>query len=198
MARYRSQPSSPTGIRRRETAIRSLLDGTARVVSTQWHGWSFSERLPAESLRRFFIGTMSPGSKSSSRVVHGASMATGRFSGSSQRPTAFAWRTYLIQCSQCTPRSWSRCHTKSPLSMKMLPRQPLRFLLADDPCAGKTIMAGLLIKELIARGDVKRCLSVCPGSLVEQCRTSSRANSNCLSRSSPTTSLSPRGPATGF
>ena len=50
----------------------------------------------------------------------------------------------------------------------MLPRQPLRFLLADDPGAGKTIMAGLLIKELIARGDVQRCLIVCPGSLVEQ------------------------------
>ncbi len=40
----------------------------------------------------------------------------------------------------------------------MLPRQPLRFLLADDPGAGKTIMAGLLIKELIARGDLQRCL----------------------------------------
>ena len=45
----------------------------------------------------------------------------------------------------------------------MLPRQPLRFLLADDPGAGKTIMAGLLIKELIARGDLERCLVVCPG-----------------------------------
>ena len=50
----------------------------------------------------------------------------------------------------------------------MIERQPLRFLLADDPGAGKTIMAGLLIKELIARGDLQRCLVVCPGSLVEQ------------------------------
>lgn len=50
----------------------------------------------------------------------------------------------------------------------MLPRQPLRFLLADDPGAGKTIMAGLLMRELIARGDLQRCLVVCPGSLVEQ------------------------------
>jgi len=50
----------------------------------------------------------------------------------------------------------------------MLPRQPLRFLLADDPGAGKTIMAGLFIKELIARGDLRRCLVVCPGSLAEQ------------------------------
>src|ERR1700738_3569015 len=50
----------------------------------------------------------------------------------------------------------------------MLPRQPLRFLLADDPGAGKTIMAGLFMRELIARGDLHRCLVVCPGSLAEQ------------------------------
>ena len=50
----------------------------------------------------------------------------------------------------------------------MLERQPLRFLLADDPGAGKTIMTGLLIKELIIRGDVAKCLIVAPGSLVEQ------------------------------
>src|SRR5690348_4122314 len=51
---------------------------------------------------------------------------------------------------------------------EMLPRQPLRFLLADDPGSGKTISAGLLIKELLIRGDLHRCLIVCPGSLVEQ------------------------------
>lgn len=51
---------------------------------------------------------------------------------------------------------------------QMLPRQPLRFLLADDPGAGKTIMAGLFIRELMARGDLERCLIVAPGNLVEQ------------------------------
>ncbi|MFM9859053.1 helicase-related protein [Pseudoxanthobacter sp. M-2] len=51
---------------------------------------------------------------------------------------------------------------------EMLPRMPLRFLLADDPGAGKTVMAGLLIKELMIRGDLERCLIVAPGSLVEQ------------------------------
>lgn len=50
----------------------------------------------------------------------------------------------------------------------MLPRQPLRFLLADDPGAGKTIMAGLYIKELMLRGDLARCLVVAPGGLVAQ------------------------------
>lgn len=59
-------------------------------------------------------------------------------------------------------------HQITAVYESMLPRQPLRFLLADDPGAGKTIMAGLLIKELIARGDLKRCLIICPGSLVEQ------------------------------
>lgn len=51
---------------------------------------------------------------------------------------------------------------------RFLEQKPLRFLLADDPGAGKTIMAGLLIRELMLRGDVARCLIVAPGSLVEQ------------------------------
>ena len=50
----------------------------------------------------------------------------------------------------------------------MLEQQPLRFLLADDPGAGKTVMAGLLIKELLIRGGLERCLIIAPGSLVEQ------------------------------
>lgn len=50
----------------------------------------------------------------------------------------------------------------------MLSKQPLRYLLADDPGAGKTIMTGLLIKELMVRGDLHRCLIVAPGNLVEQ------------------------------
>jgi len=59
-------------------------------------------------------------------------------------------------------------HQVTAVYDEMLPRQPLRFLLADDPGAGKTIMAGLYIKELMLRGDLERCLVVCPGSLAEQ------------------------------
>ena len=59
-------------------------------------------------------------------------------------------------------------HQITAVYREMLPKQPLRFLLADDPGAGKTIMAGLLVRELIARGDLKRCLVVCPGVLAEQ------------------------------
>ena len=70
---------------------------------------------------------------------------------------------------------------------EMLTRQPLRFLLADDPGAGKTIMAGLLIKELLIRGDVHRCMIVCPGNLAEQWQRSEerRVGKECRSRWSP-------------
>ena len=59
-------------------------------------------------------------------------------------------------------------HQLSAVYEDMLPRQSLRFLLADDPGAGKTVMAGLLIKELLIRADLERCLIVAPGNLVEQ------------------------------
>jgi len=50
----------------------------------------------------------------------------------------------------------------------MLPQPRLRFLLADDPGAGKTIMAGLLLKELKLRGAITRTLIVAPANLVPQ------------------------------
>ena len=59
-------------------------------------------------------------------------------------------------------------HQISAVYQEMLPRLPLRYVLADDPGAGKTIMTGLFLKELIARGDLKRCMIVTPGNLAEQ------------------------------
>jgi len=44
----------------------------------------------------------------------------------------------------------------------------MRFVLVDDPRASKTIMAGLLIKELLIREELERCLIVALGSLTEQ------------------------------
>jgi len=59
-------------------------------------------------------------------------------------------------------------HQISAVYEVMLTRQPLRFVLADDPGAGKTIMAGLLIRELLMRADAKRILIVSPGGLTDQ------------------------------
>lgn len=61
-------------------------------------------------------------------------------------------------------------HQITAVYESMLPRQPLRYVLADDPGAGKTIMAGLYIRELVMRADARRVLIIAPGSLVEQWR----------------------------
>ncbi len=96
-------------------------------------------------------------------------MGTAPSSASSQRHTVSAWPTFLTPCWRYTPPLVDPLpHQITAVYEAMLPRHPLRFLLADDPGAGKTIMAGLFIKELITRGDLQRCLVVCPGSLAEQ------------------------------
>ncbi|MGH2592886.1 MAG: SNF2-related protein [Anaerolineae bacterium] len=50
----------------------------------------------------------------------------------------------------------------------LLPLPRIRFLLADDTGAGKTIMAGLLIKELLFRGVIGKVLIITPGGLTKQ------------------------------
>lgn len=59
-------------------------------------------------------------------------------------------------------------HQIEAVYQAMLPQPRLRFLLADDPGAGKTIMAGLLIKELKLRGAIERILILCPAPLTIQ------------------------------
>ena len=59
-------------------------------------------------------------------------------------------------------------HQIEAVYLKMLPQPRLRFLLADDPGAGKTIMAGLLIKELKLREALDRCLILTPAPLTIQ------------------------------
>lgn len=59
-------------------------------------------------------------------------------------------------------------HQIEAVYMKMLPQPRLRFLLADDPGAGKTIMAGLLMKELKLREAIERFLILCPAPLTIQ------------------------------
>jgi len=59
-------------------------------------------------------------------------------------------------------------HQVEAVYLKMLPQPRLRFLLADDPGAGKTIMAGLLIKELKLRQAIERVLILCPAPLTIQ------------------------------
>ena len=156
------------------TAIRGILpDAAVSVVSVQWHG--------SDALTLVYRG---PSGKVADEILYRHDeprleiIEAGRpwsFDGDGAlfRLVAEAHRIRLahlfdpvlaVHTSLVDPLP----HQITAVYEEMLPRQPLRFLLADDPGAGKTIMAGLLIKELIARGDLRRCLIVCPGSLAEQ------------------------------
>lgn len=86
-----------------------------------------------------------------------------------------AWRTRLayeydphlaVSVSQIDPLP----HQLEAVYQYLLPRARVRFLLADDPGAGKTIMAGLLLKELKLRGLCERALIVTPANLTDQWR----------------------------
>jgi superfamily II DNA or RNA helicase len=155
-------------------AVRGILsDGLVTVVSVQWHG--------SDALTLVY---RDPAGKVADEILYRhdearlAIVDQGRpwsFDGDSAlfRLVAEAHRIRLahlfdpvlaVHTSLVDPLP----HQITAVYEAMLPRQPLRFLLADDPGAGKTIMAGLLIKELIARGDLKHCLVICPGSLAEQ------------------------------
>ena len=59
-------------------------------------------------------------------------------------------------------------HQLEAVYERILPQVRLRFLLADDPGAGKTIMAGLLLKELKLRGVIERVLILAPAPLTIQ------------------------------
>lgn len=59
-------------------------------------------------------------------------------------------------------------HQVEAVYHRIIPSPELRFLLADDPGLGKTIMAGLVLAELKARGLVHHCLIVTPAHLQEQ------------------------------
>ncbi len=59
-------------------------------------------------------------------------------------------------------------HQIEAVYLKMLPQPRLRFLLADDPGAGKTIMAGLLLKEMKLREAIERVLIIVPAPLTIQ------------------------------
>lgn len=71
---------------------------------------------------------------------------------------------FAVNCSIVDPLP----HQVEAVYKFLLPQPQIRFLLADDTGAGKTIMTGLLIKELLMRGLAERILIITPGGLTKQ------------------------------
>lgn len=157
-----------------EAAVRGLTpDGAVTVVSVEWHGTGALTLIYRKPDGRVAEEILYRDDETRLELVAKGRPWSFDADGSLFRLVSEAHRIRLahlfdpvlaVHTSLVEPLP----HQITAVYEAMLPRQPLRFLLADDPGAGKTIMAGLLIKELIARGDLKRCLVVCPGSLAEQ------------------------------
>jgi len=97
------------------------------------------------------------------------------FTGDPVRFALFAEAERINSAYQFDPLFAVNCSIVDPLPHQveavykfLLPLPKIRFLLADDTGAGKTIMTGLLIKELMMRGVVERILIVTPGGLTKQ------------------------------
>ena len=156
------------------TAIRGIIpDALVTVVSVQWHGSQALELTYKTASGKVANELLYRDDEPRLEVVEQGRPWSFDGDGALFRLVSEAQRIRLahlfdpvlaVHTSNVEPLP----HQITAVYESMLPRQPLRFLLADDPGAGKTIMAGLLIKELIARGDLQRCLIVCPGSLAEQ------------------------------
>src|SRR5437763_2716717 len=158
----------------RGNAVRGILpDGIVTVSDVRWIGTVAIEvtykdsggRLGNELLYRDREPTLEVAAAGRPWSFDGASALFRLLSEAHRIRLAYLFDPLLaVHTSQVEPLP----HQITAVYGEMLSRQPLRFLLADDPGAGKTIMAGLLIKELLVRGDLHRCMVVAPGNLVEQ------------------------------
>jgi Superfamily II DNA and RNA helicases len=97
------------------------------------------------------------------------------FTGDPRKFLLFAEAERIDSAYQFDPLFAVNCSIVDPLPHQveavykfLLPLPKIRFLLADDTGAGKTIMTGLLLKELIMRGIIERILIVTPGGLTKQ------------------------------
>jgi superfamily II DNA or RNA helicase len=151
-----------------------LADRAVKVVAVEWHGsnaitLTFTDESTGKPGQELLYRDDEPrlsieqGGRAWSMDAEGALFRL--VSEAKRISLAYLFDPFLaVQTSNLDPLP----HQIEAVYSKMLPRQPLRYLLADDPGAGKTIMAGLFCKELMIRGDVERCLVIAPGSLVEQ------------------------------
>lgn len=97
------------------------------------------------------------------------------FTGDPKKFGLFAEAERINSAYQFDPLFAVNCSIVDPLPHQveavykfLLPLPKIRFLLADDTGAGKTIMTGLLLKELMMRGVIERVLIVTPGGLTKQ------------------------------
>ena len=146
---------------------------TVTIVAVQWYGTAVLEATFKDSMGRLASQLIYRENEESIEILDSNLPWSFDADGNLVRLASEAYRINLahifdpylaVHTSAIEPLP----HQISAVYQEMLSRLPLHYILADDPGAGKTIMTGLFLKELIIRGDLKRCLIVSPGNLAEQ------------------------------
>jgi superfamily II DNA or RNA helicase len=159
---------------KRGASVKGILpDSIVTIVDLKWHGSTVAELVYKDSSGRLGTELLYRDREPTLEIVTQGLPWSFDGDGEMFKLAAEAYRIRLahlfdpllaVHTSNVEPLP----HQITAVYGEMLSRQPLRYMLADDPGAGKTIMTGLFLKELLMRGDLKRCLICCPGNLVEQ------------------------------
>ena len=151
--------------------------GVTPITVHRWEsGQSRPQRLATARLRELEdAAAVAPGTPGTPPEAATASLPTVPldFAGDPEAVSALAEAVRLSHGHQFNPAFATETARIAPLPHqriavyeRMLPQHPLRFLLADDAGAGKTIMTGLYVREMLSRGRIRRVLVVPPAGLV--------------------------------
>ena len=151
--------------------------GVTPITVHRWEsGQSRPQRLATARLRELEdAAAVAPGTPGTPPEAATPSLPTVPldFAGDSEAVSALAEAVRLSHGHQFNPAFATETARIAPLPHqriavyeRMLPQHPLRFLLADDAGAGKTIMTGLYVREMLSRGRIRRVLVVPPAGLV--------------------------------
>jgi len=149
-----------------EIIISPQLPEPARVVIAYPEGSGVRVKAFLVNENQFYDRLFQPGDFTIRRVGFTADGERFRLAALAERIRAAAQYDphFAVNTAQIDPLP----HQIDAVYNHLLKSPRIRFLLADDPGAGKTIMAGLLLKELQHRGAVERVLIVTPANLTMQ------------------------------
>lgn len=170
----------PSDLRRFRTSLgltQSALADKVGVTPLTVHRWETGQSRPQRIAKERLLELAKRHAEDASLLDPAessrASGPTLDFAGRPEAASAVAETLRLSYGHQFNPFYASETSRIDPLPHQriavyehMLKQEPIRFLLADDAGAGKTIMTGLTVREMLSRGRIRRVLIIPPAGLV--------------------------------
>lgn len=174
---FGTEPDELRGFRKRVGLTQSALADRVGVTPLTVHRWETGQSRPQRIAKERLSDLAKSYAEDPTSPEHPVTSPESRppldFGGRAEAVSAVAEALRLAHGHQFNPVFASETaridplpHQRIAVYERMLKQDPLRFLLADDAGAGKTIMTGLIIREMLLRGRIRRVLIVPPAGLV--------------------------------